>query len=156
MWRIWCVPNNASKGQVGFNSAFKGLKYLNYFIISTWYWSLFLHRTNEANMLGWVRITAWAEILAFCSNTIEDHQSCHFWTNQFGVKTTQTSAHHPAFIFRKPRIEFWDRRLVVTLTPVLVGKSAVRFSAWHLTPLSSAKFISSVSDACECGSLVEW
>jgi hypothetical protein len=24
-WRIWWAPNNASKGQVGFNSAFKGL-----------------------------------------------------------------------------------------------------------------------------------
>ena len=23
-WRIWCAPNNASKGQMGFNSAFKG------------------------------------------------------------------------------------------------------------------------------------
>jgi hypothetical protein len=27
-WRIWWAPNNASKGQVGFNSAFKGLKLL--------------------------------------------------------------------------------------------------------------------------------
>jgi hypothetical protein len=25
MWRIWRAPNNASKWQVGFNSAFKGL-----------------------------------------------------------------------------------------------------------------------------------
>jgi len=25
MWRIWWAPNNASKWQVGFNSAFKGL-----------------------------------------------------------------------------------------------------------------------------------
>jgi len=25
-WRIWRAPNNASKWQVGFNSAFKGLK----------------------------------------------------------------------------------------------------------------------------------
>jgi hypothetical protein len=24
-WRIWWAPNNASKGQMGFNSAFKGL-----------------------------------------------------------------------------------------------------------------------------------
>jgi hypothetical protein len=24
-WRIWCSPNNASKWQMGFNSAFKGL-----------------------------------------------------------------------------------------------------------------------------------
>ena len=26
-WRIWWAPNNASKWQMGFNSAFKGLKY---------------------------------------------------------------------------------------------------------------------------------
>ena len=26
MWRIWWAPNNASKWQMGFNSAFKGLK----------------------------------------------------------------------------------------------------------------------------------
>ena len=25
MWRIWSAPNNASKGQMGFNLAFKGL-----------------------------------------------------------------------------------------------------------------------------------
>jgi hypothetical protein len=25
MWRIWRVPNNASRWQMGFNSAFKGL-----------------------------------------------------------------------------------------------------------------------------------
>jgi hypothetical protein len=25
-WRIWGAPNNASKGQMGFNSAFKGLR----------------------------------------------------------------------------------------------------------------------------------
>ena len=25
-WRIWRAPNNASKWQMGFNSAFKGLK----------------------------------------------------------------------------------------------------------------------------------
>jgi len=24
-WRIWWAPNNAGKGQMGFNSAFKGL-----------------------------------------------------------------------------------------------------------------------------------
>ena len=28
MWRIWWAPNNASKWQMGFNSAFKGLKSL--------------------------------------------------------------------------------------------------------------------------------
>jgi hypothetical protein len=27
MWRIWWAPNNASKWQMGFNSAFKGLIY---------------------------------------------------------------------------------------------------------------------------------
>ena len=28
MWRIWRAPNNASKGQMGFNSAFKGLSHM--------------------------------------------------------------------------------------------------------------------------------
>ena len=27
MWRIWWAPNNSSKWQMGFNSAFKGLNY---------------------------------------------------------------------------------------------------------------------------------
>jgi hypothetical protein len=27
-WRIWRAPNNASKWQMGFNSAFKGLIYV--------------------------------------------------------------------------------------------------------------------------------
>jgi hypothetical protein len=26
IWRIWWAPNNASKGQIGFNSVFKGLR----------------------------------------------------------------------------------------------------------------------------------
>jgi len=26
-WKIWWAPNNASRWQMGFNSAFKGLKY---------------------------------------------------------------------------------------------------------------------------------
>jgi len=25
-WKIWCAPNNASRWQIGFNSAFKELK----------------------------------------------------------------------------------------------------------------------------------
>ena len=28
-WRKWCTPNNASKWQMGFNSAFKGLEDAN-------------------------------------------------------------------------------------------------------------------------------
>ena len=35
-WRIWRAPNNASRWQLGFNSAFKGLKYPLTFIILTW------------------------------------------------------------------------------------------------------------------------
>jgi hypothetical protein len=27
MWRIWCVPNNVSKWQMGFNLAFKALRH---------------------------------------------------------------------------------------------------------------------------------
>jgi len=29
-WRIWRTPNNVSTWQMGFNSAFKGLKALNF------------------------------------------------------------------------------------------------------------------------------
>ena len=32
-WRIWWAPNNVSKWQMGFNSAFKGLRLLSY---QTW------------------------------------------------------------------------------------------------------------------------
>jgi len=32
-WRIWWALNNASKWQMGFNSAFKGLIYLFWFVI---------------------------------------------------------------------------------------------------------------------------
>jgi len=28
MWRIWRAPNNAGKGQMGFNLAFKGLRWI--------------------------------------------------------------------------------------------------------------------------------
>ena len=30
-WRIWWAPNNASRWQMGFNSAFKGLTYISLF-----------------------------------------------------------------------------------------------------------------------------
>jgi len=30
MWRIWCAPNNASKGQMEFDTAFKEIIYLTY------------------------------------------------------------------------------------------------------------------------------
>ena len=30
MWRIWCAPNNVSKWQIGYNSAFKGLIVLSH------------------------------------------------------------------------------------------------------------------------------
>jgi len=39
-WRKWCAPNNASKQQMGFNSAFKGLiqrRYVTYlYIVYVW------------------------------------------------------------------------------------------------------------------------
>jgi len=34
-WRIWWVPNNASKGQMEFNLAFKGLKFISYLTVNT-------------------------------------------------------------------------------------------------------------------------
>jgi hypothetical protein len=36
MWRIWWAPNNASKWQIGFSSAFKGLRPLHIYWISRW------------------------------------------------------------------------------------------------------------------------
>ena len=34
-WKIWWAPNNASRRQMGFNSAFKGLTYT---LLMVWYW----------------------------------------------------------------------------------------------------------------------
>ena len=34
-WRIWWAPNNAGKWQMGFNSAFKGLKVKSYLTVNT-------------------------------------------------------------------------------------------------------------------------
>ena len=42
MWRIWRAPNNASRWQMGFNSAFKGLRYkiiwkrVVYYFLTPW------------------------------------------------------------------------------------------------------------------------
>ena len=36
MWRVWWAPNNASRWQMGFNSAFEGLKFPLTFILPTW------------------------------------------------------------------------------------------------------------------------
>jgi len=35
-WRKWWAPNNASKQQMGFNSAFKGLIYVSYLFVWGW------------------------------------------------------------------------------------------------------------------------
>jgi hypothetical protein len=57
-WRIWWAPNNASKWQIGFNSAFKGLMtikiyflnlHLDFFSRKSWCsergaWRTFPHR----------------------------------------------------------------------------------------------------------------
>jgi len=32
-WIIWCVPNNANKWQMGYNSAFKGLTKISFIIL---------------------------------------------------------------------------------------------------------------------------
>ena len=42
MWRIWWAPNNASKWQMGFNSAFKGLIYF-------WFYTTKVHRVYQAS-----------------------------------------------------------------------------------------------------------
>jgi len=39
-WRIWWAPNNVSRWQMGFNSAFKGLKPYVYVVATVrWLWS---------------------------------------------------------------------------------------------------------------------
>jgi len=45
MWRIWWAPNNASKWQMGFNLAFKGLKQ----ILTS---AQFIKTTNDDNKTG--------------------------------------------------------------------------------------------------------
>ena len=52
MWSIGWAPNNASKWQMGFNSALKGLKYC----ITTWLWALtnsWIYSLYRTHAVGW-------------------------------------------------------------------------------------------------------
>jgi len=57
-WRIWWAPNNASKWQMGFNSAFKGLNTLQNNLAS---WDLQMGFNSVFIGLTWCSHT-WREI----------------------------------------------------------------------------------------------
>ena len=44
MWRIWWVPNNARKWQMGFISAFQGLRYSYFQRLITWQFTYYLFK----------------------------------------------------------------------------------------------------------------
>jgi len=62
MWRIWWAPNNASKWQMGFNLAFKGLMYWNkkfpppqsYLICMGFWYRAALLFLNDWGWLSWM------------------------------------------------------------------------------------------------------
>ena len=39
-WRIWRAPNNAGKWQMGFNSAFKGLRFIPTLLYGSETWAI--------------------------------------------------------------------------------------------------------------------
>jgi hypothetical protein len=53
MWRIWWAPHNASKWQIGFNSAFKGLSLFMMFFISHMSFALWNNICNFSNWEEW-------------------------------------------------------------------------------------------------------
>jgi len=62
-WRIWWAPSNASKGQMGFNSAFKGLM---------------LHQCKQWHLLTNGGITSGTEVIrCYMHDTL---QSLHLWS----------------------------------------------------------------------------
>jgi hypothetical protein len=52
-WRIWWAPNNASKGQVGYNSAFKGLKYMELYFLRLFSMGVNLGHPYWGRNVGW-------------------------------------------------------------------------------------------------------
>jgi hypothetical protein len=84
MWRIWWVPHNASRWQIGFNSAFKGLKtmstvewqhrkaLLNTAKYKEWYIYIYMHTgMNKFKLLA-----SQAHIINRYKNTRSKIQKC--------------------------------------------------------------------------------
>jgi len=53
MWRIWWAPNNASKWQVGFNSAFKGLNYTMNIQFPSYHWKYYPELDPKSMLFGY-------------------------------------------------------------------------------------------------------
>ena len=54
MWRIWWAPNNASRWQMGFNSAFKGLMLILCFVLHC-----HVEFCNVLAFYGWELVALW-------------------------------------------------------------------------------------------------
>ena len=97
-WRIWWAPNNASKWQMGFNSAFKGLmacrKYMRWYI----YFKL-----NHK----WLGVVPHAWGLQITLNDAPQSVGL-FWTSDQSVAETSTWQQHTALKIDRHLCPRWD------------------------------------------------
>jgi len=85
MWRIWWAPNNASKWQMGFNSAFKGLIF--YYVTST-SWCFYLKKVTECDLVEYKNVSLLSFPLHFPTSVCTLFPHSYFtlyknWANLF-------------------------------------------------------------------------
>ena len=76
-WRIWLTPNNASKWQMGFNSAFKGLKK----VLKILSFSLQIHITSDLTSMSFFTHKSYKEVESVVSDNCQKKKKVIFLYN---------------------------------------------------------------------------
>jgi hypothetical protein len=135
-WRIRWAPNNASRWQVGFNSAFKGLSYCAFLINRT----VILRRLRvllSLSVLLWHKHAGWRTL---CRNDSLISSKCH------AMKCVKSGGVTP--IVTQNECESGQLQGVAILSPwkeptIFVGKVTGKFTRLlrsHCSPTSSARY----------------
>ena len=116
-WRKWWAPNNASKWQMGFNSAFKGLIhdpfepsfFLSFFLsffrsLTSSTYSLYVYRSHSVGLL-WTTDQPVAETSTRQHTTLTKETGIHA---AYGNRTHNSSKRASVDLRRRPR-GYWDR-----------------------------------------------
>ena len=106
-WRIWWAPNNASKWQVGFNSAFKGLN----LILSRRSRNKVCH-TDRCRRFKFSGISRPVDVSSYRrfeeSSWVKQSKTSQIFTSRHGVTSQKTTLQRHRLENRRPRR--WRRR----------------------------------------------
>jgi hypothetical protein len=92
-WRIWWAPNNASKGQMGFNSAFKGLRSFWGRLRATFA----LKQKVFLNVIPYILVKIYQHFIATAVNILKSTH-CHTLTKQHAVWSPPSEIKGPTHV----------------------------------------------------------